>query len=58
MRIWTTFTVIILVIILGISFIYLVIFRRINNEAKMNDLKVVHDMIVESDNIYEPNRLN
>ena len=58
MRIWTTFTVIILVIILGISFIYLVIFRRINNEAKMNDLKVAHDMIVESDNIYEPNRLN
>lgn len=58
MRIWTTFTAIILLIILGISFIYLVIFRRINNEAKMNDLKVAHDMIVESDNIYEPNRLN
>ena len=45
MRIWTTFTVIILIIISSISFFYLVAFKNIDEKAKTEDLKVFHDSL-------------
>ena len=48
MRIWTTFTIIILIIIFGISFFYLVAFRTINENARIEDLKVSHDILTEN----------
>ena len=47
MRIWTTFTIIILIIIFSISFFYLVAFRTMNEKAKIQDLKVSHDIIIK-----------
>lgn len=58
MRIWATFTAIILIIICSISFLYLVAFRRINENAKINDLKVAHDMLLKNNNFDEPSRLD
>lgn len=46
MRIWTTFVIIILVIVCSISLIYLVAYRKINENAKTNDLKVTHDILL------------
>ncbi|MDP4144187.1 MAG: HAMP domain-containing sensor histidine kinase [Bacillota bacterium] len=50
MRIWATFTITILIIICSISFLYLGAFRRFDENAKMQDLKVVHDTLLKSDN--------
>ena len=50
MRIWTTFTIIILIIIFSISFFYLVAFKTINEKAKIQDLKVSHDILVKAKN--------
>ncbi|MBL4933747.1 sensor histidine kinase [Clostridium paridis] len=58
MRIWTTFTFIILIIICSISFLYLVAVRSYNDNAKIQDLKVVHDMILKGDNSNAPNRFD
>ncbi|GIM27768.1 sensor histidine kinase [Clostridium polyendosporum] len=58
MRIWTTFTAIILIIICSISLIYLVAIRRINENAKIQDLKVAHDILLKSDNFNQPNRFD
>jgi two-component system, OmpR family, sensor histidine kinase CssS len=61
MRIWTTFTVIILIIISSISFFYLVAFRSINEKGKIQDLKVSHDMLlgwVKSNTFTQPNRFD
>jgi len=58
MRIWTTFTVIILIIIFSISFFYLVAFRTINEKAKIQDLKVSHDILVKDKNFTAPNRFD
>lgn len=49
MRIWTTFTIIILIIICSISFLYLFAYKRINENNKMADLKVLHDILLHSD---------
>jgi two-component system sensor histidine kinase CssS len=48
MRIWTTFTAIILVIILSISLIYMVAYRNIDEQSKMQDLKVAHDIMLNN----------
>jgi len=56
MRIWTTFTAIILVIICSISFLYFVAFRKIDEADKLQALKVAHDTVLEGKNYNEPNR--
>ena len=58
MRIWTTFTAIILIIICSISLIYFVAFKRINENAKIQDLKVAHDFMLNSDNYNQANRFD
>lgn len=58
MRIWATFTIIILIIIFSISFFYLVAFRTINEKAKTEDLKVSHDILIKSEKFTEPNRFD
>ncbi|WP_192859425.1 sensor histidine kinase [Clostridium botulinum] len=58
MRIWTTFTAIILIIICSISFLYLVAFKRISENSKLEDLKVAHDVLLNSNNFNEQNRFD
>lgn len=58
MRIWTTFTVIILIIICSISFLYLVAYRKVNEKAKAQDLLVAHDILLKSKNFNAPNRFD
>jgi two-component system sensor histidine kinase CssS len=58
MRIWTTFTIIILIIIFSISFFYLVAFRTVNENARIQDLKVSHNILVTNKNFTEPNRFD
>lgn len=58
MRIWTIFTAIILIIILSISLLYLFAYRKISDNAKMQDLKVAHDILLKSKNFDEPNRFD
>jgi len=58
MRIWTTFTAIILVIICSISLIYLFAFRRISENAKVQDLKVAHDILLKSNNFSQSTRFD
>ncbi|OPJ57981.1 HAMP domain-containing sensor histidine kinase [Clostridium oryzae] len=55
MRIWTTFTSIILIIVISISLIYILAYRRINQDAKAHDLKVAHDILLQNKNFNEPN---
>ncbi|MBU3178006.1 HAMP domain-containing histidine kinase [Clostridium estertheticum] len=56
MRIWTTFTAIILVIILSISFFYLVAFKTITEKGITQDLKLSHDILLKANNFTQPNR--
>lgn len=58
MRIWTTFTAIILIIICSISFLYLVAFKRISENSRLEDLKVAHDVLLNSNNLNEQNRFD
>ena len=58
MRIWTTFTAIILIIIFSISFFYLVAFKNITEKAKTKDLKLSHDYSLTTKNFTQPNRLD
>jgi len=58
MRIWTTFTAIILIIICSISLLYLVTFKRMSENAKIQDLKVAHDFLLNSDNYNQANRFD
>lgn len=58
MRIWTTFTVIILIIICGISLLYFAAFKRINENAIIQDLKVAHDFLLNSQNYNEVKRFD
>lgn len=57
-RIWTTFTAIILIIICSISFLYLVAFKRISENSRLEDLKVAHDILLNSNNLNEQNRFD
>jgi two-component system sensor histidine kinase CssS len=56
MRIWVTFTVILLIIVSSISFLYLFAYTTINENAKIKDLKVAHDIVLTSDNYNQPVR--
>lgn len=56
MRIWTTFTAIILIIICSISLIYLIVSRQISEKYKVQDLKVAHDMLLTNND--QHNRSN
>lgn len=48
MTIWMTFTVIILIIICSISFVYLFAYKRIDENNKIQDLKVAHNMLLKN----------
>lgn len=54
MRIWMTFTAVILIIICSISFIYFVAYKRIDENAKIQDLKVAHDMLLKNNDYNQP----
>ncbi|APC39822.1 HAMP domain-containing histidine kinase [Clostridium estertheticum] len=56
MRIWTTFTAIILIIIFSISIFYLVAFRTITEKGITQDLKVSHAYLLKTNNFTQPNR--
>lgn len=58
MRIWTTFTAIILIIICSISFLYLFAYRSINENARMQDLKVAHDILLNSSDFNQADMFN
>jgi two-component system sensor histidine kinase CssS len=58
MKIWTIFTLIILVIICSISLLYLVSFRTFSENARMQDLKVAHDILLKGNNFKDPIRFN
>lgn len=58
LRIWATFTTIILIIICSISLLYLVAFRRISENYKIQDLKVAHDVLLKSNNYNQQNRFD
>lgn len=51
-RIWIMFTIIILIIISSISFLYLLVFKNMNENAKTHDLKVAHKILLQN-NSYE-----
>ncbi|SHJ27011.1 two-component system, OmpR family, sensor histidine kinase CssS [Clostridium cavendishii DSM 21758] len=51
MRIWATFVVINLIIIFSISFLYLVAFRMIGENSKIQNLKFAHDVLLQSSNL-------
>ncbi len=53
MRIWTSFTFIILVIILSISLFYVSTFRVLDELSKQQDLSTVHDILIHSNNYSE-----
>ncbi|MFL0198468.1 ATP-binding protein [Clostridium sp. WILCCON 0269] len=57
-RIWMTFTGMILIIICCISFLYVVAFRSFDESAKIQDMKVAHDMLVKSSNFQNPLRFD
>lgn len=58
MRIWITFTAIILLIIFCISFIYITAYKIIDEKSKMQDLKVAHDIMLKSNTYDQSNRYN
>ncbi len=50
-KIWAIFTLVILVIICSISGLYVVAYRHLNENAKINDLKVAHNILLQSDDL-------
>ena len=58
MRIWTTFTAVILIIICSISFLYIFAFRNITEGNRIKDLKVAHDIVLKSEDFTQPNRFD
>lgn len=57
MRIWSTFTIMILIIIFILSIFYFVSFRNINKN-KIHDLKVSHDILLRVNNFKQPNKFD
>lgn len=47
MRIWMTFTVMILIIVCSISLLYISAFRAFDENEKIQDLKTAHDMLLK-----------
>ena len=58
MRIWTTFTAIILLIICSISFFYFAAVKRIEEKGRIEDLKVAHDTVLTGNNQNQPSRFD
>ncbi|APM38729.1 sensor histidine kinase [Clostridium kluyveri] len=58
LRIWMTFTIMILIIICCISLLYMFVFRAFDEKAKIEDLKVAHNMLLKNDNFNEPLRFD
>lgn len=56
-RIWAIFTIVILVIICSISGLYLLVYRHLNEKAKINDLKVAHHILLQSDDLEDSKNL-
>lgn len=51
MRIWMTFTIMILVIVCSISLLYIFAFRSFDESSKMQDLKTYHETMAKSGNV-------
>ncbi|KAA8670640.1 HAMP domain-containing histidine kinase [Clostridium sp. HV4-5-A1G] len=58
MRIWITFTTTSIIIILCISLLYLFNFKTFDENIHMKDMKVVHEMLLKSNNFKEPVRFD
>ncbi len=54
MRIWTTFTIMILVIICCISLLYIFAFRAFDESSKMQALNIYHETLAKSGNLNHP----
>jgi two-component system sensor histidine kinase CssS len=54
-RIWATFTIVILFIICSISIIYFLVYKNISENNRVKDLKVAHNILLSSQDY---NRLN
>ncbi|HHV75423.1 MAG TPA: HAMP domain-containing histidine kinase [Thermoanaerobacterium sp.] len=50
MRIWMTFTAVILIIVCSLSMLYIFAYRRVEENNKIQDLKVSHEMLLKNDN--------
>ena len=55
MRIWTTFTLMILIIICSISFFYLVYFKTMTEKDSLQALTLSHDVMLNTKNFTTPN---
>jgi two-component system sensor histidine kinase CssS len=58
MRIWMTFTIMILIIICCITFLYLFAFRAFDESAKIQDLKTYHEILIKNNNFNQPLRFD
>jgi two-component system sensor histidine kinase CssS len=58
MRIWLTFTSAILIIVSCISLLYLVVFKKISEKEKADNLMVSHNVVLDNKGNSEPNRFN
>lgn len=54
LRIWMTFTIMILIIICCISLLYMFVFRVFDEKGKIQDLKAAHNMLLKNDNFDDP----
>ncbi|MGF7397715.1 sensor histidine kinase [Thermoanaerobacterium thermosaccharolyticum] len=50
MRIWMTFTAVILIIVCSLSMLYIFAYRRVEENNKIQDLKVSHEMLLKNNN--------
>ena len=58
LRIWTIFTIIILTIICCISLLYVFAYKSLAENAKMQDLKVAHNIMLTSSDLRQPIRFD
>ncbi|KHD35467.1 histidine kinase [Clostridium acetobutylicum] len=58
MRIWMTFTVMILIIVCSISLLYISAFRAFDENEKIQDLKTAHDMLLKNSSTDKPLRFD
>ncbi|URZ14239.1 sensor histidine kinase [Clostridium felsineum] len=58
MRIWITFTIMILIIVCSISLLYISAFRAFDESQKMQDLKTAHDTIIKNPSTDKPLRFD
>lgn len=58
MRIWMTFTAVILIIVCSLSMLYIFAYRRVEENNKIQDLKVSHEMLLKNNNNFSGNYNN